>query len=80
MYANHPHKKLKEFLNFFAITMFYTDDWGSYKRNLDRLEHKIGKINTQKIEHKNLTLRTRINVPARKTICFQTRRNALYYT
>jgi insertion element IS1 protein InsB len=30
----------------------------------------IGKINTQKIERKHLTLRTRIKRLARKTICF----------
>ena len=50
--------------------MFYTDDWGSYQRNLDSSEHKVGKRNTQKIERKNLTLRTRIKRLARKTICF----------
>lgn len=53
-------KKLKEILMPFGITMFYTDDWGSYQRNLDSLKHKIGKRNTQRIERKNLTLRTRI--------------------
>jgi hypothetical protein len=32
--------------------------------------HEIGKQNTQKIERKHLTLRTRIKRLARKTICF----------
>jgi len=32
--------------------------------------HEIGKRNTQKIERKHLTLRTRIKRLARKTICF----------
>ena len=36
--------------------MFYTDDWGSYERNLDPKQHTIGKKNTQAIERKNLTL------------------------
>ena len=39
--------------------MFYTDDWGSYQRNLESNNHSIGKRNTQTIERKNLTLRTR---------------------
>ena len=54
----------------FGITMFYTDDWGSYKRNLEKSNHIIGKRNTQTIERKNLTLRTRIKRLTRKTICF----------
>jgi insertion element IS1 protein InsB len=32
--------------------------------------HVVGKRNTQKIERKHLTLRTRIKRLARKTICF----------
>ena len=32
--------------------------------------HEASKSNTQKIERKNLTLRTRIKRLARKTICF----------
>ena len=32
--------------------------------------HMVGKRNTQKIERKHLTLRTRIKRLARKTICF----------
>ena len=54
----------------FGITMFYTDDWGSYERNLDADKHIISKKNTQAIERKNLTLRTRIKRLCRKTICF----------
>ena len=50
--------------------MFYTDDWGSYQRNLEIEKHKIGKSNTQTIKRKNLTLRTRIKRLTRKTICF----------
>ncbi|MEL7084477.1 MAG: IS1 family transposase, partial [Cyanobacteria bacterium J06597_1] len=32
--------------------------------------HTVGKANTQTIERKHLTLRTRIERLARKTICF----------
>ena len=62
--------KLKELLTPFGITKFYTDDWGAYSRHLTPEEHQIGKENTQKIERKHLTLRTRIKRLARKTICF----------
>jgi insertion element IS1 protein InsB len=52
--------KLKKLLEPFGITRFYTDDWGAYERHLEPENHSIGKENTQKIERKNLTLRTRI--------------------
>jgi insertion element IS1 protein InsB len=62
--------ELKGLLEPFGISRFYTDDWGAYERNLDPEQHSIGKENTQKIERKHLTLRTRIKRLARKTICF----------
>ena len=62
--------QLKALLEPFGITRFYTDDWGAYERHLSSEEHVIGKRNTQKIERKHLTLRTRIKRLARKTICF----------
>ena len=62
--------QLKALLEPFGITRFYTDDWGAYERHLSAEEHVIGKRNTQKIERKHLTLRTRIKRLARKTICF----------
>ena len=62
--------KLKALLEPFGITRFYTDDWGAYERHLSPDGHIIGKRNTQKIERKHLTLRTRIKRLARKTICF----------
>ena len=62
--------KLKELLEPFGITRFFTDDWGAYERHLPQEQHEIGKRNTQKIERKHLTLRTRIKRLARKTICF----------
>jgi insertion element IS1 protein InsB len=62
--------RLKALLVPFGITRFYTDDWGAYERHLEPEQHTIGKEHTQKIERKNLTLRTRIKRLARKTICF----------
>ena len=62
--------KLKGLLEPFGITRFYTDNWGAYERHLDPEKHIIGKQNTQKIERKHLTLRTRIKRLTRKTIGF----------
>lgn len=62
--------RLKELLKPFGISGYFTDDWGAYKRNLEKEKHSVGKINTQKIERKNLTLRTRLKRLARKSICF----------
>lgn len=61
---------LKDLLEPFGITQFYTDGWGAYERLLNTGEHTVGKRNTQKIERKHLTLRTRIKRLARRTICF----------
>ena len=62
--------QLKSLLEPFGIMQFYTDGWGAYERHLDPSLHTVGKRNTQKIERKHLTLRTRIKRLARKTICF----------
>ena len=62
--------KLKELLAPFGITHFYTDGWGAYRRHLDPSTHTVGKQQTQKIERKHLTFRTRIKRLTRKTICF----------
>ena len=62
--------ELKALLAPFGITQWYTDDWGAYSRHLIPQVHTIGKTNTQRIERKHLTLRTRIKRLARKTICF----------
>lgn len=63
-------KHLQQLLAPFSIGQFYTDGWGAYLRLLDQQHHTVGKTNTQKIERKHLTLRTRIKRLARKTICF----------
>jgi len=62
--------KLKELLEPFGIMQFYSDGWGAYERHIDPVFHTVGKRNTQQIERKHLTLRTRIKRLARKTICF----------
>ena len=62
--------RLKGFNKPFGITGYFTDNWGAYKRHLEREKQSDGKINRQKIERKNLTLRTRLKRLARKTICF----------
>jgi len=60
----------QDLLEPFSISIFYTDDWGSYERNIPPEQHIVGKKNTQIIERKNLTLRTRIKRLCRKTICY----------
>ena len=62
--------ELKALLAPFGITRFYTDGLGAYERHLPPEQHGVGKTNTQKIERKHLTLRTRIKRLVRKTICF----------
>lgn len=60
--------ELKQLLQPFGITRYYTADLGTYRRHLDDDEPCTGK--PQQIERKHLTLRTRIKRLARKTICF----------
>jgi insertion element IS1 protein InsB len=63
-------KKSLSNLKVFKSRTYYTDDWGSYSALIPKEKHVIGKINTQKIENKNLFLRTRVKRLTRKTICF----------
>jgi insertion element IS1 protein InsB len=62
--------QLKARLEPFGISQYYTDDWGAYHRHLIPAVHIVGKRNTQKIERKHLTLRTRIKRLVHHTICF----------
>ena len=62
--------ELKKLLKPFGLVHFYTDAAGVYERQLPAAAHTVGKIHTQQIERKHLTLRTRIKRLARKTICF----------
>ncbi len=62
--------KLQTVLTPCGLGHFYPDAAGVYKRHLPAAAHTAGKINTQQLERKHLTLRTRIKRLARKTICF----------
>lgn len=62
--------QLQALLKPFGITRYYTDSWGAYERNLAPEVHSPGKRNTQQIERRHLTLRTRLKRLVRKTICF----------
>lgn len=62
--------QLKTLLEPFGIKRYYTDGWGAYERHLPVELHQVGKRNTQRIERKHLSLRTRIKRLLRKTICF----------
>jgi insertion element IS1 protein InsB len=57
-------------LSVFNIKKYFTDGWGSYPKMITPGRHFIGTAETQKIENRNLSLRTRIKRLARKTICF----------
>jgi len=63
-------EQLQQLLAPFSINQFYPDSWGAYLQLLNPQQHTVGQANTQKIERKHLTLRTRIKRLARKTICF----------
>jgi len=62
--------ELKKVLEPFGLEHFYTDAAGVYERHLPASTHTVGKMYTQQIERKHLTLRTRIKRLARKTLCF----------
>ncbi len=62
--------KPKTLLEPFGITRYYTGSLGTCQRQLNPLQRCPGKRNTQRIERKQLALRTRIKRLARKTICF----------
>ncbi len=51
--------QLKALLEPFGILQFHSDGWGAYERQIEPVFHRVGKRNTQKIERKHLTLRTR---------------------
>jgi IS1 family transposase/transposase-like protein len=52
-----------------GLTRFSTDYWGASTRHLDPDVHRPGKQNTQNIERKHLTLRTRMKRLVHQTIC-----------
>jgi insertion element IS1 protein InsB len=60
----------KALLKPFGITRYSTDDWSAYTRHLAAEEHELGTRNTQHLERKPLTLRTRTTHLVRQTIGF----------
>ena len=64
------YQKLVNLLPEKLIDILYTDNRGSYSKIKFAPIHVIGKINTKRIERKNLDLRTRVKRLNRKTICF----------
>jgi insertion element IS1 protein InsB len=68
--ADEVFVELQKLLKPFGLVHFYTDAAGVYDRHLPTSAHTVGKVYTQQIERKHLTLRTRIKRLARKTICF----------
>ena len=68
--ADEVFLQLQQLLKPFGLEHFYTDAAGVYQRHLPAATHTVGKIHTQQIERKHLTLRTRIKRLTRKTICF----------
>jgi IS1 family transposase/transposase-like protein len=63
---------LKALLEPFGLTRYSTDHWGAYTRHLDPDVHSPGKRNTQKIERKHLTLRTRWHWLVCQPLCLWT--------
>ncbi|ENI2401222.1 IS1 family transposase, partial [Escherichia coli] len=63
-------RELPELLKPFSTDMITRDNRSSYTREMPQDKHLVGKIFTRRIERNNLTLRTHIKRPARKTICF----------
>lgn len=68
--ADEVFLQLQKLLKPFGLVHFYTHAAGVYARHLPTTAHTVGKIHTQQIERKHLTLRIRIKRLARKTICF----------
>jgi insertion element IS1 protein InsB len=62
--------QLKALLEPFGLTRFYTDHWGVHTRHREPEVHCSGKRNTQRIERKHLTLRTRIKHLVCRAMCF----------
>ena len=61
---------LWEMLQKFPISLYHTDNWGSYSKFIPPQQHRTGKDRTWKTERKNLNFRTHIKRLCRKTICF----------
>ena len=72
-FGTRKHEVLDELLNLlkpYNIHKVYADKNFAYQKKIGRDILESGKRNTQRIERKHLTLRTRVKRLARKTICF----------
>jgi len=72
-FGTRKHEVLDELLALlkpFNIHKVYADKNFAYEKKIGRDKLESGKRNTQRIERKHLTLRTRVKRLARKTICF----------
>ncbi|MCW5201009.1 IS1 family transposase, partial [Desulfobulbus sp. F4] len=62
---------LMEKISVFPAARFYTDDWKKAARKyIPPSKHVIGKLDTWRIERRNLNFRTHIKRQSRRTICF----------
>ena len=72
-FGSREHKVLDELLKLLTsvnIRYVYTDNNFAYSSRIPASKHRIGKRNTQRIERKHLTLRTRLKRLNRRTIGF----------
>ena len=70
MAGEEDFQQLLKYLESIPVDLYYSDDWGAYKRNQPETRHITGKAYTWKIERKNLNFRTHIKRLNRKTLCF----------
>ncbi len=73
VFGTRKHKYLDELLELlkpFSIGTVYADNHSAYSDRIPEENLVTGKKNTQKIERRHLTLRTRIKRLCRKSICF----------
>ena len=78
--GSREHEVLEKLLALLAplnveIEYVYADDNFAYRKHIPKKLLRTGKRNTQKIERKHLTFRTRLKRLARKTICYSKSRD-----
>jgi IS1 family transposase len=56
--SNRGHCLNRSILLVIIYALWFTIDWGAYEHHLNAANHQVAKQNTQKIERKNLNLRT----------------------
>ena len=63
-------RKLLQYLKNIPIALYFSNDWGTYSRNLPENRHYIEKDQTWKIERKNLNFGIPLKRLNRKNICY----------